>query len=356
LEIEPMSEQIASTPQCDAVLLPYLQASDETAASAALEQLICESAQPIAREIIHSKLRVGQSANRDISDDEAADLAGDVTLRLVARLRELKSDPIAKAVNSFRGYVAVTTYHACDEYLRKKYPRRHSLKNQLRYVITHSVGFAVWEGDKGEFLCGLTVWKEQGRRAANRSRIRESLDQFPRSNKTKSSPPDLLAAIFDRAGGPLPLDDLVSLVADLWQIRDVAPAASIEGDPAGVRPDKTESRAGPDARMDERSHLERLWAEICELPLRQRVALLLSLRDSSGRGVLTLLPLIHIASLRQIAESLGMPGEKLASLWNQLPLDDATIAEYLAITRQQVINLRKCARERLWRRTREFVG
>src|ERR1700687_3534363 len=192
-----MSEQIASTPQCDTVLLPYLRARDETAASAALEQLICESAQPVARQIIRSKLRVGQSSNRDVSDDEAADLAGEVTLNLVARLRKLKSDPLAKAVNSFRSYVAVTAYHACDEYLRKKYPRRNSLKNQLRYVITHSVGFAVWEGDEGESLCGFSAWKDQNRRRANRSGIRESIDKFPRSNKAKSSPPDLLAAIFD---------------------------------------------------------------------------------------------------------------------------------------------------------------
>ena len=350
-----MTEQIASTPQCDAVLLPYLQASDETAAGAALEQLICESAQPIAREIIRSKLRVGQSLSHDISDDEAADLAGEVTLKLVARLRELKSDPIAKAVHSFRGYVAVTAYHACDEYLRKKNPRRNSLKNQLRYVITHSVGFALWEGDEGELLCGLTGWKDQSRCAANRSGIRESLDKFPLAAKAKSSPPDLLAALFDRVGGPLLLDDLVSVVADLWQIRDaIAPITSIDGDTAGVRPAETGSRGGLDARMDQHDHLEKLWSEICELPLRQRVALLMSLRDSSGRGVLTLLPLIHIASLRQIAEILAMSGEKLASLWNQLPLDDATIAESLSITRQQVINLRKCARERLWRRTREF--
>jgi len=351
-----MSEQIASTPQCDTVLLPYLRARDETAASAALEQLICESAQPVARQIIRSKLRVGQSSNRDVSDDEAADLAGEVTLKLVARLRELKSDPLAKAVNSFRGYVAVTAYHACDEYLRKKYPRRNSLKNQLRYVITHSVGFAVWEGDEGDLLCGLTAWKDQSSGAVNRSRMHETLDKFSRSYKTKSSPRDLLAAIFDRAGGPLLLDDLVSLVAELWQIRDLAsPIISIDRDPAVVLSTEAESRDGLDARMDQRSHLEKLWIEICELPLRQRLALLMSLRDSSGRGVLTLLPLIHIASLRQIAELLAMPAEKLASLWNQLPLDDATIAESLGVTRQQVINLRKCARERLWRRTREFV-
>jgi hypothetical protein len=37
-----------------------------------------------------------------------------------------------------------------------------------------------------------------------------------------------------------------------------------------------------------------------------------------------------------------------------LPLDDATIAGLLGLTRQQVINLRKSARERLARRLKGF--
>ena len=91
-----------------------------------------------------------------------------------------------------------------------------------------------------------------------------------------------------------------------------------------------------------------------ELPLRQRVALLLALRDSKVVDYLRL-PLIQIASIRQIAETLSMPAEQFATLWNQLPLEDAAIAELLGVTRQQVINLRKSARERLWRRTRQFL-
>jgi hypothetical protein len=45
-----------------------------------------------------------------------------------------------------------------------------------------------------------------------------------------------------------------------------------------------------------------------------------------------------------------MPVERLASLWNDLPIEDVEIAEHLGVTRQQVINLRKVARERLARR------
>jgi hypothetical protein len=40
----------------------------------------------------------------------------------------------------------------------------------------------------------------------------------------------------------------------------------------------------------------------------------------------------------------------MAAVWNELPLEDAVIAERLGATRQQVINLRKCARARLSRR------
>jgi len=81
------------------------------------------------------------------------------------------------------------------------------------------------------------------------------------------------------------------------------------------------------------------------------VALLLNLRDAEGRGVLALMPLTETATLREIATALDMPPRELAQIWNQLPVEDAVIAERLGLTRQQVINLRKSARERLWRRT-----
>src|SRR5437773_959957 len=338
--------------QSDAVLLPFLRAEDEPTSSSAVEQLICQSAHPLIGDIIRNKLRVGHSADRDLTDENAADLISEVTLKLVRRLRELKSDPSAKGIKSFRGYVAVTAYHACDEYLRKKYPKRHSLKNQLRYVLTHREGFAVWGNDEGGLFCGFAEWKNQ-EHSIRPARLRELLDKqtvFTASTCAKLSLPDLVAAIFKRNGQPLELDGLVSLVADLRQIKDdPSPCISID-DGSTAYADQANSRQQLDAKIDQRSQLERLWAEICELPPRQRVALLLSLRDANGRGVLTLLPLTGIASVRQIAEALAMSAEKLATLWNELPVEDAIIAASLGVTRQQVINLRKCARARLLRR------
>jgi hypothetical protein len=99
-----------------------------------------------------------------------------------------------------------------------------------------------------------------------------------------------------------------------------------------------------------RGDLRRLWQEVLVLPVRQRAALLLNLRNADGTGMLGLLPLTGVATLRDIAAALEIPARELAELWGSLPIEDGRIAERLGVTRQQVINLRKSARERLARR------
>jgi hypothetical protein len=106
----------------------------------------------------------------------------------------------------------------------------------------------------------------------------------------------------------------------------------------------------------ERETLGVLWAEVRELPATQRTALLLNLRDSEGHGVIELLPATGLASFADLALMLSMTPPELAAVWNHLPLEDAKIADLLGLTRQQVINLRKAARDRLARRTRRDDG
>jgi hypothetical protein len=62
-----------------------------------------------------------------------------------------------------------------------------------------------------------------------------------------------------------------------------------------------------------------------------------------------------IATMREMAQALAMPAEEFAALWNDLPIEDARIAELLGLTRQQVINARKSGRERLARRLKGFI-
>ena len=94
---------------------------------------------------------------------------------------------------------------------------------------------------------------------------------------------------------------------------------------------------------------ERLWTGIAQLPPPQRAALLLHLRDDRGGPALALLPASGVASIPRIAEALEMPVDDLAELWNRLPLPDSEIGPRLRLDRQQVINLRSTARQRLAR-------
>jgi DNA-directed RNA polymerase specialized sigma subunit len=116
----------------------------------------------------------------------------------------------------------------------------------------------------------------------------------------------------------------------------------------------SDPRVALDIEVEQRMYVQRLWSEICQLPQRQRAALLLNLKDGKGGDCIALLPLSGVATPREIAALLEIPVEQFAALWNELPLEDAAIAHRLGITRQQVINLRKSARERLARRMKAF--
>jgi hypothetical protein len=163
-----------------------------------------------------------------------------------------------------------------------------------------------------------------------------------------------LAAIFNYVGSPIEFDELVSLLAELLGIRD-QPIESIDEDEDAVAFQATGSESDPAWQVEKRFFLQRLWEELQQLPSNQRAALLLNLKDVDGRGCIALFPATGIATLRQLAGALEMSADRFAQLWNELPLEDARIAELLGLTRQQVINARKSGRERLTRRLKGFI-
>ena len=89
--------------------------------------------------------------------------------------------------------------------------------------------------------------------------------------------------------------------------------------------------------------------EVLLLPTRHRQALLLSSRAPDG-AALWLAVDLGIASFAEVAGALEISPQALSELWNRLPLEDLEIATRLGLDRQQVINLRCTARERLVRR------
>jgi DNA-directed RNA polymerase specialized sigma24 family protein len=355
----------------DELLRPYLLADGPAESEGWLAQLISDHAQPVIIKIIKDKLGVSFS-QRDGSreNQDALEVAGEVQAMLLAELKGLKENQPHKAINNFRSYVAVVTYHACYEYLRRKYPQRHSLKNKLRYLLTHHPGLALWESSTHELLCGLPAWRGRESDAAATSASRclqpliQSREDFARSSFGGKSLEqvalaELVTALFKEIKGPLELDALTNAVAELQGIKDQVEAQSQREGEGGEETEELIATL-PDPRetvavgLDRKLYLERLWSEICQLPPNQRAALLLNLKDAQGRSMVEMLPLVGIASIRQIAAALEIPALEFAELWNRLPLEDMQLADRLGLTRQQIINLRKSARDRLARKMRDY--
>ena len=323
----------------DTLLKSYLTCDQAPAAEKLLQELV-EAARPITEGIVRRRL-VFYSAS-EIQDRE--DVCGEVIVELLRRLRALREGENAVPIESFSGYVAASAQHACDEYLRHKHPQRRRLKTRLRYLLSTEPGFAVWEDPAAagkDWVCGLKTW--QGIERAKPREGWQELSGAISSDRSRRGVVAMLAAIFDVAKAPLLLDELVSVTAKLWGVTDRV---------VQVDPERRNGSLGPDPEsyLLERRGLERLWDEIGQLPIWQRAALLLNLRSGEGDSPIVFFPVMGIASIRQIAEVLQIPAGEFAALWNQLPVDDQMIAGRLGVTRQQVINLRKSARERLRRK------
>lgn len=342
----------------DHLLLQFIEATNEEQADLRLVTLIDEHAVPIVREILGSSLRFHLNNSSATSTQDANDLFNDIIANVLSRLRTMRSDRSQGAITDFRGYVAATAYNACNLYLRHKYPRRSRLKNRLRYLLSHDATFALWTNEASGLICGFAQWRDQG--AASPQRLFEKIRQDPvewiqtagltNVGIDRAQLLILLHALFQSCGSPVKLDDLVNVVADICHEKD--------------QPDKPLDTmmqlAAPTLNFEimlEQQHvLALLWQEVCELPFRQRLALLLNFKDAGGQDLVSLLPYTRTATIEQIAQAIDFPLAEFLRLWNKLPLDDATIAGLLGATRQQVINLRKCARERLERRMSAVIA
>jgi len=338
----------------DPLLHPFLQTADEAEAQRLLAELIAEHAQPVVREIARSKLHATRSASAGVAE-ETEDVCADVVLQLLSRLRDLRTCAGQESIANFRGYIATVTFNSCTQILRRKYPERQRLKNKLRYILNHDSRFALWEDPQGNSLCGLAKWKGGNYPAAHLqpsaggSALEQSLYDTP--NLLQLPARALLDVLFSLSAQPIAVEELVSVVAKIWGIEDLRVVERKgDEDDGEVWSRLPDSRVNVAVQVERRMYLTALWKEICELRPLQRGALLLNLHDANGQDMLLMFIHVEVARLPEIAASLDMPVHEFARLWNRLPLDDATIAQRMGLTRQQVINLRKSARERLARR------
>lgn len=342
--------------QSDKLILPFLQATGEGEASKRLQNLIHEHVGEIVAGILRRKLATAGATNTPQGESpeqtERDDLHSDITLQLLTHLQEIRNGSRETGIANFRAYVAMTTYNAVNNHFRKKYPNRCSLENKLRYLLEHRAGLALWKSRQGEWIAGFAAWQERVPDASLSPTTRQLIENpaaslqrhFPREDPVRMDPGGLLAALFQVAGEPITLDDLVRIVAELWDVRDRVPEPLPAVDEPGQAEDTGDSLS---AEVLGRLDLKRYWAEICQLPSRQCAALLLQARDPNGNCILDLLEIEGVASLREMARAMEIAPEKLAGLWNGLPMEDAQIAELLEVSTQHVARMRMIARRRI---------
>ena len=368
------------TTRVDELLLPFINASDEAASELQLSRLLTEHADPVVSRILKFKSSNARRASKR-ADEEARieDIRGEVMLQLVLRLRSFRAQHHTRPISDFNAYVAVTTYNAYDRHISRLYPQRRRLKNGLRYLLTHRDGLAFWQTREGAWVGGFARWHVgEGSPAATDAGgadvsapgyVRQLRDD-PRAfagdaNKSRDwhdrkRAYELLSAIFEWAKAPVEIDLLTSVVAFWWGVKDEVidldggRGAGERGDDDYVGVHVADNQPAATIELERRIYLKRLWEEIADLPPRQRAALLLNFRDEGGRGIVDLWIIVGVATPEALAEALSLDLRAFAELWKELPLDDNRIAAYLGLTRQQVINLRKSARERLARRVKGF--
>ncbi len=362
--------------QVDDLLLPFINASDEAASEHHLSRLITDYAEPIVTRILKYKSGNARRASQRI-DEHARneDIHGEIMLQLVLRLRQFRAEHLTRPIADFNAYVAVTTYNAYDRYISRSYPQRRRLKNGLRYLLTHHNDFALWQTKDGSWIGGFERWRTPAHNSAASDAVGAAIPPSARLQQLRDDPRafardakahhdwhdrkhayQLLATIFEWTGVSVELDLLTSVMADWWNVTDEAveldAGRNSVGRDEGAGIQVVDQRPAVTIEIERRAYLKRLWEEITDLPARQRAALLLNLRDEGGRGIVDLWIIVGIATPESLAKTLNLETQAFAELWKELPFDDHKIAAHLGLTRQQVINLRKSARERLARRVK----
>jgi hypothetical protein len=330
--------------QIDPILIPYVAAKDEEDARRAAEEIFATHTMPDVDRILGFK-----TWSVRIDAQAAGDLKSEVLLNLWIRLRKCREG--GEKIRCWSIYVKQTTHNVWRTYLRHKRPAWHALKNRIRYVFRWDEALALWQNDAGEWVCGLAGWRSRPAVDAERLTgiVNGSLSIDSRGAGGGRSPKDLsrqLQSFFRQVDGPVDLDTVVGVLLRL-QATDYHVVSAEE--PAIAQ--RMEAGGAPiDEEIARRETLESLWTEICALPPYQRDALLLNLRGDDGLPAIELFFLAGVASFTEVGHALGLSPDDFARLWPQLPLDDATIGSMIGKTGQQVINLRKSARDRLKRR------
>ena len=335
-----------SSGAADPRLAAFLGAASEQAAAAALTAIFDDATERVLVEAVRRGL-LGSSRRPADADD----VISETRVRLIRRLWVLRRDG-GGIIEDFAAYVATTATRTCYAHLRARFPARTRFRNQVRYSVLRHPDTVLEPDAQGVWHCRSKAIRRAAPRGSTHDFLEAPAVFLSRERIDRSLPlPQLVAALLARIDTAIELDRLVDALANVMGVVDAVPAGD-HPDAEGRALERVPDPAPGAAReLSDREELQALWQEVELLPANQRIALLLNLRDPDGGSALHALPATGLVAMADIARLLEIDDRELKALWDQLPLDDLTIAARLGLTRQQVINLRKSARARLARRT-----
>ena len=340
----------------DQLLLPYLQASDESERQQHLDELLLIHAVPVVRQALRQKLgfHVDQRGVNPHNQD-AEDLFQEIMAKVVQILHDLRN-PSAKTIQNLKQYVARIATNACHDLLRTKSPARARLKNNLRFLLTHHRDFAVWKIES-ETLSGFAVWRDTSQSESSQKRLFDFEEMLADFRSTRFRGEDIkqvaltriVAEVFRWVGSPVELDRLVNAVAMLLDVKDFPDESFDESNQKYVEAQIAANTLTTGSRLEEQALLRGLWQALRELSTQQRDVVCFGFEDQSGRDLFTVLLEAEVVTFRELAQELSRPTETIVGLWSRMPMDDKSIAAELKTTRDQVWKWRSRALQRLKR-------
>ena len=355
--------RVSARAKCDILLHRFLAAPTLPEAQRHFDRVYREHIGPTVQRVLTHNLRREAPATvtdlyreNDLFRDLEMLVRGKIAVRLFALWEQVSppegtpdSPAPLEPIAALTPYSASVARHACVDYLRRKYPGRHSLDTALRAILGASAEMSLWqapliEGVR-EWRCGRVAWETES--LAPRSlRSDLALRHRLRSALVGGERADALPVIWSVVAAPLRYMELLAFLSDVWDVE--APYRMVAGDiesfPApraylsGLRPEETADLMGT---------LQAVWHLVGQLSPRQAAVVLLKLPQYEAGTYLDAMVRMRITDWESIARCIDLPVQKLWRLSDLMPLPDETIAAHLGLATDDVARIRQDARRRM---------
>jgi hypothetical protein len=295
-----------------------------------------------------SKLCSDHSRRWETEDDDVVEqLASEAFASVHSRFKHIAA---GQEIENLRSYAASTLERAYWNWLKRKYPERHSLKREIVHVLEFDPRLDLWALPANLHVAGFA--QDSGKSATRNantllmaSRPEEAIRLcFPLNNPEELLLPDYLIIVFGWIPGPHERNSLVSFSS--VALNRLARTELSQEDLL--------EQSVPESSTDEltvRSILSAVWQELAELEEEKRGVFLLF--EPPGREqdpLVNLLILEGIANLEEIATFVGITLEQICAFSKAERVTLEQVSQLYELPTKQAEGIRRGVVERLARR------